>query len=137
MQLMYDYLPTPLATRVAMHVNLLPKDKKDPDYQYMLNTLIQFEQIAMTGPFDSSLTAFFGTKLSKKQKDHLKIVYDSSKHWIRAHTLAKLATVLNTGDKDTVAAAKVILETMVLEGELEETEARKLIINISPSAPQA
>ena len=47
--------------------------------------------------------------------------------------MAKLMGVLELGDKDSVAAAKVILENMVVEGELEEKDARKLVFNLYPS----
>ena len=130
MELLYKYLPTPLAKRISQHVGLLPKDKADEDYQQRLVMLTQFEQLAMTSSYLDSETAWFGIRLTKKQKDHLRIIHKASPAWIRAHTAAKLSLVLDNADKAAVDAAKVIFENMIPEGEKDTVEEGKFIVNL-------
>lgn len=130
------HLPTKFAKNIAIGCDLWIVDAfhNMEDHIDFEQRLITFQTMAISCSFESSLTAYFGIRLTDQQKEYLKIIYDTTKDWLMGHItgelLEKLSQKTTTG-KEAADVAAIMIDNFVKKDSLSDKEKRGLLVRFS------
>lgn len=112
-------LPTTFAVTLGNESGILVEldaGKNHHEFRKRTDAMRCFQQMSLATSFENSMVAFHGMKLNKKQNEILRIIYDSTKSWVKGHAIGCLMRDMSDIDSksaDRVAASLTILSEVV------------------------
>lgn len=138
MKLARNALPTVSAIAIAQSVGLLPAERKSnniEEYDNALAKLTQFQQMSLVADVESSTIAYFGVELDSDQERALDLIYSTTQPWLLGHVIGELLELLSSDkfdNKNAVAAAQLIVNSLMEDGVVDKENAAQLIIKLAP-----
>lgn len=132
-----ELLPTDFAISLLEDCGLLEVKKSGLDTvaRYKMEMRVaQFQRMAICTTFESAMVAFFGYEINEKQKEILKIIYESTKPWIMGLTVDACLNAITykvLSKNEFAEAVKTIVEqTNIKKGETTK-RMKGILVNVS------
>lgn len=112
-------IPTKFAIAMALDADLYVPESQERERQQewfeLRDRLEAFQKMALSSPYEVCLHAYYGIRLTDKQKEQLKLIHKYTKDWVYGHVIENLISVMEdrmTPGRDKAAIGELVVSAV-------------------------